>query len=171
MHSAGWLVGLTQVTSLLADSELPLRSAGPMRARPLLGNDDGRRWTALEGLQKDKDLKSEASRSWRFDPESENEAETAKGVQEGFLGRIAAAPAVGRARLYRVNERVSTIPTEEQKVYGSSPKRRPHFLALVEMASAPPPENEAWRDLFRQDLQTARVGLRMSVKRAIGCIS
>jgi hypothetical protein len=25
----------------------------------------------------------------RFDPESENEAETVKGVQEGFLGRIA----------------------------------------------------------------------------------
>lgn len=87
----------------------------------------------------------------RFDPESEDEAETAKGVQEGFLRRVAAAPAVGRTRLYWVNEKISAIPTEERKIYGSSPKRRPRFLALVEMGSVPPPENEAWMNLSRQD--------------------
>jgi len=96
----------------------------------------------------------------RLDPESENEAETAKGVQEGFLRRIAAAPAIGRARLYRVNEKISAIPTEEQKIYGSSPKRRPRFLALVELASAPPPENEAWRDLFPQDPPDGMSGIK-----------
>lgn len=96
----------------------------------------------------------------RFDPASENEAEFVKGVQRGFLGRIAAAPAVGRARLYRVNEKISAISTEEQKIYGSSPKRRPRFLALVEMVSAPPPENEAWRDLFRHDPPDGKSGIK-----------
>ena len=89
----------------------------------------------------------------RFDPESENEAETVEGVQEGFLVRIAAVPAVGRARLYRVNEKISDIVTEERRIYGGGPKRRQRFLALVEMASAPLPENDACRDLYWQDHQ------------------
>jgi hypothetical protein len=89
----------------------------------------------------------------RFDPESENEAETVKEVQEGFLGRIAVAPAVGRARLYRVDEKISDIVTEERKIYGVGPKRRQRFLALVEMTSALLPEKDVCRDLCRQDHQ------------------
>ena len=88
----------------------------------------------------------------RFDPGSENEAETLEALWEGFLVGIAAIPGGIRARLYGVNEKISAIPTEEQRIYGSGPKRRPRFLVLVEMATAPPPENGAWRDLFRQDL-------------------
>ena len=89
----------------------------------------------------------------RFDPESENEAETVEALQEGFLGRIAALPAVGRARLYRVDEKISDIVTEERRIYGGGPKRRQRFLALAEIPSGPLPENDICRDLCWQACQ------------------
>ncbi len=89
----------------------------------------------------------------RFDPESENEAETVEELREGFLARIASAPEVGRARLYRVDEKISDIVTEERKIYGDGPKRKQRFLALVEMVSPPLPGKGVCQDLCWQDHQ------------------
>lgn len=92
----------------------------------------------------------------RFDPETENESKTVEALQEGFLARIAALPAVGRVRLYRVDEKISDIVTEERRIYGGVSKQRQRFLALAEISSAPLPENDICRHLCWEASQGAK---------------
>jgi hypothetical protein len=89
--------------------------------------------------------------SLKFDPEGEEGAKTVAVLREGVLARIAAAPGVSRARLYRIDEKVSRIATAEQKIYGNGPALKRRFLILAEIGSAPWPKDELWRDLCGQE--------------------
>ncbi len=89
----------------------------------------------------------------RFDPESEDEAEIVEALREDLLVRVAAVPAVGGARLYRVNEKISDIVTEERRIYGGGPKQRQRFLVLAEIPSAPLSKNDVCQDLCWQVYQ------------------
>jgi hypothetical protein len=89
--------------------------------------------------------------SLRFDLEGEEGAKAVEWLREGVLARIAAAPGVRRARLYRVDEKVSRIVTAEQRIYGDGPALKRRFLILAEMVSAPRPKDEIWRDLCGQE--------------------
>jgi hypothetical protein len=85
--------------------------------------------------------------SLRFDLEGEEGAEALAGLREGILARIAAAPGVSRARLYRIDEKSCNIVTAEQKIYGDGPALKRRFLVLAEIGSALWPKDEIWRDL------------------------
>jgi len=89
--------------------------------------------------------------SLKFDPEGEEGANAAEWLREGVLGRIAAAPGIGRARLYRIDEKASSVVTAEQKIYGDGPALKRRFLILAEMGSASWPKDELWRDLCGQE--------------------
>jgi hypothetical protein len=85
----------------------------------------------------------------RFDAVSAGEQDATERFREGFLSKIVSVPGVGRARLYRVNEEISDIASEEQRIYGAGPKNRQRFLALVETGSIDLPESREWRKIYR----------------------
>jgi hypothetical protein len=82
----------------------------------------------------------------RFDAEPEGVRGGLEKLREKFLSRIIAVPGVLRARIYTVNEGISSIATQEQNIYGKNEAPPRGFLALIEMASVNVPETRAWRD-------------------------
>lgn len=82
----------------------------------------------------------------RFGSEPEGAREGVERLVENFLSKIIAIPGVSRARLYQVNEGISSIVTEEQNIYEKKDAAMRMFLAFVEMSSFNVPETRAWRD-------------------------
>ena len=67
-----------------------------------------------------------------------------KWFKESHLPEISALPGVHRAKLYEMDDDVSSISTEERKMHGGGPGQQ-KLLAYYELASLDLPESSAWR--------------------------
>jgi hypothetical protein len=82
----------------------------------------------------------------KFNIESGFETEVLHWYQEEHLPALSCIPGLYRGRLYRVDEEVSHIKTEERKIHGGGPGRQ-EFLALFETASLDIPDHNTWQEL------------------------
>jgi hypothetical protein len=73
------------------------------------------------------------------------EADVIRWYREEHLARLCTVPGVLRARVYRAQEAISQIVTEERRVHGASPGTQ-LLLSLYELASSDIPTSQAWRE-------------------------
>jgi len=84
----------------------------------------------------------------KFNIESGCEKEFLRWYGKEQLPAICRMPDVYRARLYRVDEKISLIKTEERKIHGGGPAHQ-RFLTLYEIASLEVSNRKDWQDLHK----------------------
>jgi hypothetical protein len=82
----------------------------------------------------------------KFNADWGSEKEVLQWYGEEQLSRISDIQGVHRGRLYRVDEEISHIKTEERKIHGGGPGQHT-FLALYEIASLDVPKHRDWQQL------------------------
>ena len=84
----------------------------------------------------------------KFNADLGSENEVLQWYKEEQLPRICLIPGIYRGRLYKMDEKVSHIQTEERKIHGGGPGQQ-KFLVLYEIASLDVPNSKAWQELYR----------------------
>lgn len=92
----------------------------------------------------------------RFNADLGSEKEVLQWYREEQLPRISDIQGVHRGSLYRVDEEISHIKTEERKIHGGGPGQQ-KVLALYEIASSDVPNSSAWQELYRRAEHTKRM--------------
>jgi hypothetical protein len=89
----------------------------------------------------------------KFNADSGSEKKVLQWYREEQLPRICDIQGVHRGRLYRVDDEISHIRTEERKIHRGGPGRQT-LLALYEVASSDVPKSRAWQELDRRPEHT-----------------
>ncbi len=84
----------------------------------------------------------------KFNAAPASDEKVIKWFKESHLPEISALPGVHRARLYQMDDEVSSISTEERKMHGGGPGQQ-KFLAYYELANLDLPDSRAWRKAGR----------------------
>jgi hypothetical protein len=92
----------------------------------------------------------------KFNTDFGSEKEVLQWYRKEQLPRISAIQGIHRGRLYRVDEEISHIRTEERKIHGGGPGQQ-KFLVLYEVASLDVPNGRAWQELYRGAEYTKRI--------------
>lgn len=86
----------------------------------------------------------------RFNVKSDNESEVLQWFRESNLKGISGLSDVYSARLYKMDDEVSNITTEERKIHGGGPGQQ-KFMAFYEIASLDLPGTRAWKQALDRD--------------------
>ena len=84
----------------------------------------------------------------KFNANWGSEKEFLQWYREERVPGISAMQGIYRSRLYRMDEEISYVKTEERRIHGGGPGQQ-KFLAIHEMASSDIPDSKAWQELHR----------------------
>jgi hypothetical protein len=84
----------------------------------------------------------------KFNANWGSEKEFLQWYREERVPGISATQGIYRSRLYRMDEEISYVKTEERRIHGGGPGQQ-KFLAIHEMASSDIPDSKAWQELHR----------------------
>lgn len=84
----------------------------------------------------------------KFNTDLGSEKEFLQWYRKEQLPRISSIQGIHRGRLYRVDEEISHIKTEERKIHGGGPAQQ-KYLVLYEIASLDVPNSKAWQELYK----------------------
>jgi hypothetical protein len=91
----------------------------------------------------------------KFNADLGSEKEFLQWYREEQVPGISALQGIYRSRLYRIDEEISHVKTEERRIHGGGPGRQ-MFLAIYEMASLDIPDSKDWQELHRSAEYTKR---------------
>jgi len=82
----------------------------------------------------------------KFNADLGSEKEFLQWYREERVPGISALQGIYRSRLYRMDEEISHVKTEERRIHGGGPGQQ-MFLAIYEMASLDIPDSKDWQEL------------------------